>query len=37
MRYEKNISLPAPVQPESLVKSYKNGILEVRLTIQKNA
>ncbi len=37
MRYEKNVSLPATVQPESLVKSYKNGILEVRLTIQPNA
>ena len=37
MRYEKNISLPAPVQPETLVTSYKNGILEIRLTIQQNA
>jgi HSP20 family protein len=32
MRYEKTITLPASVQPETLVKSYKNGILEVRLT-----
>ncbi len=35
--YEKILTLPATVQPESLVKSYKNGILEVRLTIQPNA
>ena len=35
--YEKIVPLPATVQPESLVKSYKHGILEVRLTIQPNA
>lgn len=35
--YEKDLSLPALVQPESLIKSYNNGILEVRLTIQPNA
>jgi HSP20 family protein len=35
--YEKIVSLPAPVQPETLVTSYKNGILEIRLTIQQNA
>lgn len=35
--YEKILMLPTTVKPESLVKSYKNGILEVRLTIQPNA
>ncbi len=35
--YQKNVPLPARVQPETLVKSYHNGILEVRLTIQPNA
>ncbi|MFQ3597082.1 MAG: gas vesicle protein GvpH [Chloroherpetonaceae bacterium] len=35
--YQKDLPLPARVQPESLVKSYHNGILEVRLTIQPNA
>ncbi len=35
--YQKNLPLPARVQPESLVKSYHNGILEVRLTIQPHA
>ncbi len=35
--YEKIVPLPATIQPESLATSYKNGILEVRLTIQPNA
>ncbi len=35
--YEKIVPLPATIQPESLVTSYKNGILEVRLMIQPNA
>lgn len=35
--YQKDLPLPAHIQPESLVKSYKNGILEVRLTISPNA
>ncbi|MGQ9806692.1 MAG: Hsp20/alpha crystallin family protein [Chlorobiales bacterium] len=35
--YQKDLPLPARIQPESLFKSYKNGILEVRLTIQPNA
>ncbi len=35
--YEKNLTLPKTIQPDSLVKSYKNGIFEIRLTIQPNA
>ncbi len=35
--YQKTLSLPAVVLPESLAKSYNNGILEVRLAIRKNA
>jgi len=35
--YEKIVPLPETVQPETLVTSYKNGILEIRLTIQQNA
>ncbi len=35
--YQKDVMLPATVRPESMVKSYKNGILELRLTMQKNA
>lgn len=35
--YQKDLRLPACVLPESLVKSYHNGILEIRLTIQPNS
>lgn len=35
--YQKELLLPARVQAETLFKSYHNGILEVRLTIQSNA
>lgn len=35
--YQKSLQLPELIRPESLVKSYKNGILELRLITQKNA
>lgn len=35
--YQKEILLPAPVKPESLARSYKNGILEIRLSIETRA
>lgn len=35
-RYQKDLTLPVPVQPKSLAQSYKNGILQVRLAIQQN-
>jgi HSP20 family protein len=31
-RYRKELTLPAPVQPDGLQQSFRNGILEVRLT-----
>lgn len=34
--YQKDLTLPVRIQPQSLVKSYKNGILEVRLLTQSN-
>lgn len=34
--YQKELSLPAIVLPESLSQSLKNGILEVRLAVQKH-
>jgi HSP20 family protein len=30
-KYHKEILLPAKVKPETLVSSYKNGILEVKI------
>lgn len=33
-RYAREILLPAPVAPETLRQSYRNGILELRLTRQ---
>jgi len=30
-KYHKEVLLPAPVKAETLVKSYKNGILEIRI------
>ncbi len=34
--YQKDFMLPATVRPESMVKSYKNGILELRFSTQPN-
>jgi HSP20 family protein len=35
--YQKDFLLPATVRPETLSKSYKNGILELHFSIEKNA
>ncbi|MFN3562369.1 MAG: gas vesicle protein GvpH [Chloroherpetonaceae bacterium] len=35
--YQKEIVLPATIRTESIIKSYKNGILELRFSTQPNA
>ena len=30
-KYHKEVLLPAKVNPESLISSYKNGILEIKI------
>lgn len=36
-RYEEKVELPCPVDPESAEATYRNGVLEVTLQIQKKA
>ncbi|MGI6065029.1 MAG: Hsp20/alpha crystallin family protein [Bacillota bacterium] len=35
-RFQRSITLPSPVSPENVKATYKNGVLEIRMPIQKN-